>query len=526
MSKLRELTRLQANHLYCQVLKDHDAETMRRLCVEDLFFLLLIGSKRKDINRDWLYARIREVEASPDGHLDLWSREHYKSSIITFGLTLQDILKNPEVTIGIFSHTRPIAKSFLSQIKRELETNTFLQDLFPDILFKNPQKESPKWSLDDGIIVKRKSNPKESTIEAWGLVDGQPTSKHYSILIYDDVVTRESVSTPEMIAKVTDAFGLSLNLAGQDCRKRYIGTRYHANDTYKTILDRGTAIPRIYPGTKDGTINGEPVLLTRQQLDEKLRDMGSYVFASQILQNPMADKAMGFKTEWLMFYDILRRAEKWNFYILVDAASEKKKTNDYTVISVIALAKDNNYYLVDGVRDRMNLTERTKCLFDLVRKWQPIMVGYEKYGMQSDIEHIKYVQEMEGYRFPIMELAGQTPKQDRIRRLVPIFENRRFYLPRRLLFVSTEGKAVDFIQHFIKDEYDSFPVCSHDDMLDCMARIVDDDLGAVFPKHEELIPLSVPERQAEYDPLELNPVKPQYTPPQVSTRTWREAMTR
>lgn len=60
--------------------------------------------------------------------------------------------------------------------------------------------------------MRRKSNPKESTVEAWGLVDGQPTGKHFKLLIYDDVVTLESVTSPEMIAKVTNAWALSLNL--------------------------------------------------------------------------------------------------------------------------------------------------------------------------------------------------------------------------------------------------------------------------------------------------------------------------
>lgn len=464
--------------------------------------------KRKDADRDWIYERCREVQSEPDDNLDLWAREHYKSTIITFALTIQDILKSPDVTIGIFSHTRPIAKAFLIQIKRELESNIFLQDLFPDILYRFPGKESPCWSIDSGIIVKRSSNPKECTVEAWGLVDGQPTSKHYSILVYDDVVTRESVTTPEQIAKVTEAFSLSLNLSGHNCRKRYIGTRYHANDTYRTIMERGTARSRTYPATEDGTPTGRPVLLTRERLEEKLRDMGSYVFYSQMLQNPMADKAMGFKNEWLMFYNQLRRADKWNYYIIVDPASDKKKTSDYTVMWVIGLGIDNNYYIVDGIRDRINLTERTTRLFDLVRKWQPLNVGYEKYGMMSDIEHIKYVQEQEGYRFSIVELAGSMPKPDRIRRLVPLFEQRRVYFPNRLLFISQEGKAVDLIRELLTDEYETFPVCTHDDMLDCMSRIVDEDLGVKFPKKSDVLPLGMPNKAEEIpDPFNLNKVR-------------------
>jgi len=130
------------------------------------------------------------VQASPNDRLDLWFREGYKSTIITFALTIQDILNDPEITIGLASHTRPIAKAFMRQIKREFEGNETLKSWFPDILYANPQKESPKWSEDEGIVVIRKSNPKEATIEAWGVVDGQPTSKHYKLLVYDDIVTR------------------------------------------------------------------------------------------------------------------------------------------------------------------------------------------------------------------------------------------------------------------------------------------------------------------------------------------------
>jgi predicted phage terminase large subunit-like protein len=477
------LSREKSNALYRDVLGDKDTAALRKLCTQDLFFLLTIGCKRKDINKDWLYARCREVEANPNGHLDLWAREHYKSTIITFGKSIQDLLADPDqTTIGIFSHTRPIAKGFLDQIKRELESNTFLKSLFPDVLYENPKSEAPKWSLDSGIILKRKSNPKEANVEAWGLVDGQPTSKHFKILVFDDVVTRESVTTPEQIKKVTSAWELSLNLGSQNGFKRYIGTRYHSNDTYKTMMDRGSVIPRIYPATHNGKMDGNPVFMKAEDLAEKRRDMGPYTFGTQMLQDPVADNAMGFKEPWLRFYETLGDTSRWNKYILVDPASKKKTTSDYTVMEVIGLAPDNNYYLIDAIRDRLNLTQRTKKLFEFVRQYEPVAVGYEQYGMQSDIEHIRYVMEQENYRFEIIEVGGNIAKEDRIKGLVPVCEQGRFYMPKRLSFVDYQGRSVDYVRSFIDDEFLTFPVSTHDDMLDCRARILDVKLDAKFPK--------------------------------------------
>lgn len=477
------LTRTQANELYLEVLSSGDNEALRRLCREDLFFLLTIGCKRKDIDKDWLYDRCREVEKDPNGHLDLWAREHYKSTIITFGKSIQDILKDPDHTlIGIFSHTRGIAKGFLDQIKRELENNSFLKKLFPDVLYQNPQNEAPKWSLNDGIIVKRKTNPKESTIEAWGLVDGQPTSKHFTLLVYDDVVTLESVTTPEQIQKTTNAWEMSQNLGAAGGAARYIGTRYHANDTYRTMMERGSVIPRIYPATNNGKVDGEPVLLEKDVLMKKRRDMGPYTFGTQMLQDPVADKAMGFKEEWLKFYKNLGDTAKWNKYIIVDPASKKKAGNDYSVFWVIGLAPDNNYYAIDVIRDRLNLTERAKKLFELHRKYLPNGVGYEEYGLQADIEHMQFMMELENYRFNITQLGGSVSKEDRIKKLIPIFEQARLWLPERLTYVNYEGRQRDLVKDFIDDEYKSFPVCVHDDMLDCLARILEQDLGAKFPK--------------------------------------------
>ena len=472
-------------------------QAVRLLCKSDLFYLLVRACKRNDMLNDFAYARCREVEAAPDGRLDLWAREHFKSSIITFGLTIQDILKDPDVTFGLFSHTRPIAKAFLRQIMRELEENKTLKAAFPDVLWDDV-RQAPKWSEDDGIIVKRSSNPNEATVEAWGLVDGQPVSKHFKVLLYDDIVVQASVTTPEMIAKtmsrLEESYSLGVTPGG---RRRFIGTRWAFSDAYRTLIDRGSAIPREHPGRIGGTEDGDSVYWPEETHKEKRRDMGPYTYACQILLNPKADALQGFRRDWLKHYRKISHVDRMNGYILCDAASSKKKGSDYTAMFVVGLNVDRRRYVLDIVRDRLNLKERGDRLFALHRKWSNLglrmqQVRYERYGLMADVEHLNARMEQENYRFRIVEVAGVTSKHDRVKRLIPLFEQGEIYLPESLYVSDWQGQPVDLVRAFVEEEYLAFPVGLHDDMLDALARMEEPDLRLLWPMEEKPMELPSP----------------------------------
>jgi hypothetical protein len=483
-----------------------DPVGMRALCLEDRYYLLVKGMRRTDLLHPWLYARCREVERNPDGYLDLWAREHYKSTIITFAGIVQEVLRNPEVTVGIFSHTSPIAKAFLRQIKREFEANEVLKAIFPDVLYDNPWKDAPVWSLDAGITVKRKSNQKESTVEAHGLVDGQPISRHFSLLVYDDVVVPASVSTPEQVQKTTEAWELSDNLGAQGGRKWHIGTRYSYADTYEEMLKRGAVKPRIYPATHDGLITGNPVLLDPVEWKRKVRDQGEATVSCQMLQNPLAGQQRMFDIEDLRVYEV--RPETLMVYILCDPGRSKKTDSDNSAFAVVGMDYSGNKYLLDGFRHKMDLSERWTALRHLYVKWsqasgvQGVMVGYEEYGAQADLDYFRERQGVERLSFEIQELNwprdGNASKIDRVQRLTPDLRNHRFFVPyptdqknlttaqrnakengyeyrvsKRILRKDAEG--VYDLTEALKMELHYFPLAGKKDLVDAVSRLYDMD---------------------------------------------------
>lgn len=246
----------------------------RTLILNDLWFIIYFVLKIKKANNPFVIRACREVESGPkDYTLDLWAREHFKSSIITIAETVQEILKDPEKCHGIFCYVRPIAKGFLREIKQLLEGSEFLVACFPDILWANPKSEAPKWSEDEGLTVKRKSYRKESTVEAWGLVEGMPTSRHFDRRIYDDIVSEDMAESPDVLNKVILKFDSSQNLGTDVGTHRVTGTIYHHADPHVYLMNLKDIHGdlkyklRLKPATHNGQRNGEPVLLTQERLD-------------------------------------------------------------------------------------------------------------------------------------------------------------------------------------------------------------------------------------------------------------------
>lgn len=257
--------------------------------------------------------------------------------------------------------------------------------------------------------------------------------------------------------------------------------REHAHENW-TIID----LPALDEETESQPL--WPEAYSFSDLTRIRSSIGPRDWSSLYMQKPAPAEGAEFKREWLRNYKTQR--DNTNNYILVDPANSKGKKSDYTAMWVIGAGQDQNYYAKYFFRDRMNLAERTHRLFDLHRRYRPLRVFYESIGMQADVQHITSEQEHLNYRFAITALNNtKTAKADRIRRLIPLFEAQRIYLPESLHVTDYRGRIQDMVEVFIEQEYASFPVALHDDMFDSLSQLCHPEVVIQFPSADFNAPL-------------------------------------
>ena len=341
----------------------------------------------------------------------------------------------------------------------------------------------------------------QGLVTAQGL-GGAITGKGGNLIIVDDYCkNREEAESDVMRNKMWESFKDDLMTRTNSPAAIVIvcATRWHEDDIVGRIrkeMQSDPDYPRfeslVFPARKAGKDGWDvlfPELYSEDWYRRQRASLGSYSSAALLDCEPVSDAMKEFREEWLSFYDNPPPRARMNTYIIVDAASGKKKEvgkekSDRTAMQVWGYGQDENYYLLDFEYDRLNLTERTERLFDLVRFWRPLNVFYEEVGLMADVEHIQYVQNREGYHFGIYPLPQSVKKETRIRGAQPLFEAHRIWLPKFLKKVRADGSVHFPVQEMIDEEYRLFPGCRHDDGIDCLANLTHPHIVAAttFPR--------------------------------------------
>jgi phage terminase large subunit-like protein len=478
---------------------------IRAIAPDDLFFLIYIVLDIREINNPFALARCYEVQKEWHRVLDLWPRGHYKSTIKTFALPIWWLIKNAEERISIFSNTKALSIGHMRRIKTTLQNNELLIRSFSERFYAKPTTQAEKWSEEVGLYIKRKKEYNEGSLEANGLVDFLPTGKHYTKLIYDDVIDSRNVNTMAQVEKATYFFKQSLNLVDDKHEEGVSGTRYSLKDTYSEILKKKKWKARVFAAEVDEKgarkRGGIPIMMSREELDDRLSNTDEWVYSSQMLQYPVAESLQKFNRAWLKYWDHNTKKPTMYYYILVDSATKKRKESDYTVMSVVGTDARRNYWLIDMVRDKLGLEERWQALNKITKDYGCTDVGYEQYGAMVDTEYMNRRMAETGNFFNIIELGGQLSKDDRIKKMPADFQRGRWIIPKSLLYRTIENDFIDLTMAFF-DEYETWTPgrsVGHDDILDCMSRIYDSKMNVIFPV--EII------EEEKKEPYMMNPLE-------------------
>lgn len=203
---------------------------LKHLCENNLKYLTttVLGLNRWS---DDVHGGIEQhLNAPGDRKLVLLPRGHQKTTIISVCWVIQQLLKNPNETVGIYSATWPLAKDILVQIKNILVYSP-LKDIYGSF-----QSDSGRWTLSNIDIAQKNvmlsKNPSIST----GGVDTGKTGTHCSLMLFDDIVTPENTTTPDQVRKTIESYQDCLPLLDPGGRIVVIGTRYTMGDLYGSLI--------------------------------------------------------------------------------------------------------------------------------------------------------------------------------------------------------------------------------------------------------------------------------------------------
>lgn len=410
------------------------------------------------------------LQKKAESKLLLSPRGHLKSTLGTVAYALWRAVKNPECRLLIANYRLDNAKSFLFQIRAELNKERF-QAFYPRLV---PNLKNVKWN-ETQLTLKRSSNPKEATFEVTG-VGGEITGKHYDVILFDDIVGPENVGTLEQLQKLRTWWGQMQAILEPGGDQVLIGTRYHYADLYGHIIENLQHEFHILKRSvyrEDGSPSwpGKFTPEIIKKIEERMTSdprQGRALFVAQYFNEVIDEATAAFRRDKIRYYAENDVPTALGVTISLDPAISEKETADRSAIVVRGVDVKGNWYILEVWAERgVTPTRLIEKLFELYLKWSkrfPVTgVGIEAQSYQKSLIYAMRDEMTKRQVFlPLIELGNwRTSKELRIRGLIPRFEMGMMFFRKPM----ESGDQTDILL----DEMLRFPKSSHDDVLDALS---------------------------------------------------------
>lgn len=441
------------------------------------------------------------------GTRELWllPRDHFKTTILTIGHGIQQILRNPSQALLLVSRKDDHALVWSDEMRRQFATNTRLQVLFPEwcVRVKDDLGSVSEW-VNPAYKVIGGFRRREPTVTVASM-KGRKQSRHYNWVYPDDCMDKEDASEVGL-REIREDWKEIIPLVDKDGGIVACGTRKHYTDLYQSIM--ATKIYKVYArhGLESPTIRCsetgcsefaqphnapdystgipiEPRRMDRKDFESKLAEcrvdpkMGESFFWHEYMNIPQSPSDQHYQPAWFKRIDEdmipggsipfhpLRR------YISVDTAlklEEHPTGTDYTVAIPAGFDDAARLYIFDILRDR-KWTAKQFCeaMVTIMRAYSIDHVIYQKVGEVTWPGDLREACRRANIPLVMIPLTrggrNALKKSEWIRQSQGAFENGRVFF----------RKGADYFQECV-DEHCNLGRWTNDDIADAIANLFDE----------------------------------------------------
>ncbi len=375
----------------------------------------------------------------------------------------------PAWLLGLNPSKRVIAASYSQQLSlkhskecRLIMKSDWYKEQFPSTRIRKGSDEQTKF-------ITTKNGFRFATS-----IDGVITGEGADILIVDDPHTPLQANSNLEREHALEWFDQTFSTRLNDKKKGAIIVvmqRLHINDLSGHLLKKKHWVHLKLPAIINDDIvykyndstycrkAGEllnPKRESHKELEIAKTELGSYGFNAQYLQEPIAIKGGIIKYSWLHKEE--QFPETFDFiYQSWDCAVKIKAIHDYSVCTTWGV-KDNKYYLLDLIQEKMEFPELKVALLTSANTWVPNAILIEdKVSGQALIQELK--------RKTTLTIIPIIPSKDKFLRLLSVssvFESGKIVLP----------KSATWLNNY-EYEITNFPNTNHDDMVDSTTQFLE-----------------------------------------------------